>query len=135
MAQSNAIAHIQQVGFRTWENLAVAVPASGLTTLLQCNTRNVSRVFVQLDVTSNALDQFVISAKSTENGTATTLFNTTAHFTTLPAGGILKGTSGDLTTQAVGSGFFLLETLGIYEITVQASGNGAATVSIYGGGC
>jgi hypothetical protein len=47
----------------------------------------------------------------------------------------MVGASGDLTTLAAAStGWFILDTRGLARVKVLASGNGAATVTIYAGG-
>jgi hypothetical protein len=118
--------------FKEAKNLAVAVAASGNTTLLSIPVDGLERIFVQLDVTDNALDAFLIQARCSRDATATTLYSTAGAFTS-PVG-LLVGASGDLTTQAIGSGWFILDVRGLCEVTILASGNGAATVSIFAGG-
>lgn len=118
--------------FKEASNLAVAVPASGNTTLLTIPVEGLERIFVQLDVTDNALDAFLIRSRCSKDATTTTLYSTSGAFTS-PAG-LLVGASGDLTAQAVGSGWFIMDVRGLWDVTIQASGNGAATVSIFAGG-
>lgn len=113
-------------------NLALAVPASGNTTLLEIPVKGLERIFVQFDVTSNAFDAFIISARASRDASYAVLYNAAGDF--LVPQGLLLGASGDLTTQAVGSGWFIMDVRGLNEVKVEASGNGASTVSIYAGG-
>jgi hypothetical protein len=132
MSQVTSIREAPTTKLREAQNLAVAVPASGNTTLLQFRTYGLERIFVQIDVTVNALDTFLISGRASADATAATLYSTAGAFTS-PAG-LIVGASGDLTTQAVGSGWFIMDVRGLWDVTIQASGNGASTVSIYMGG-
>jgi hypothetical protein len=112
-------------------NASVSVPATGNTTLLTLPTVGIARIFVQLSVATQALDALIISAKAHPDATAITLYSTGAHFTS-PAG-LMKAASGDITTTAAGgTGWFVMETTGLYEVTLSASAAvNNAVVTIY----
>lgn len=116
----------------SFQNESVLVPEA-LTKLLDMNVAHCSRVFIQLTVAGQALDQFSISGAATPDAAAIIMFSAGADFTT-PAGLVIDA-SGNLTTQAVGSGWVMLDVAGLDRLTVScASGNVAgSTVSIYAG--
>ena len=120
-------------------NLSVAVAQAGNTTILEVDVREMDRLFVQVDVTGQALDAFAIAAKTHSNGAYQTLYSTVADFTFTGATGpgILVGTSGDLTIiAAAASGWFILDVSGLAFVRVQVSSGNVAgsTVSAYAGG-
>lgn len=113
------------------KNLAVAVLET-LTSLLQVNVAGYEKLTVSVDVTGQALDQFVIKGRNHGNGSLMTLFSAAGDFTS-PAG-IVVDASGDLTTQAAASsGWVVLDVSGWDKIEVlAASGNVAgSTVSAF----
>lgn len=82
--------------------------------------------YVSLEVTDNALDQFAIIVKASADDTGQTLYDTASDFTN-PLGDLI-GSSGDLTTQAVGNGFFRMNVEAYHTIEVwAASGNAAGS--------
>lgn len=113
-------------------NTSVAVPASGNTQLLSLEVDSLERIFVTFQVSSNALDAFIIKAKPTEDAPLVTLYSSTSDYN--DSVGLLVGTSGDLSTQAVGTGWFIMDVVGLDTVVIEASGNGASVVSIYAGG-
>lgn len=128
------IDHLPVKAFRRAANLAVSVPASGNTTLLQIPVRGLERIFVQFDVSSFNLDAFIIGARCSEDAATSTLYSSAGSYTS-PTG-LLIGASGDLTAvAAAGSGWFIMDVRGLFEVTIQASATGGtAAVSIYAGG-
>lgn len=117
-----------------YQTASFAVPAAGNTTVLTIPLgATQERLFVQFDVAAFALDAFRILARSHPSATATLLYSLAADYAA-PTG-ILVGASGDLTTvAAAGSGWFILDVRGLYEVTVQASANGGtALVTMYAG--
>jgi hypothetical protein len=113
------------------KNLAVSCPASGNTELLKLNVVGTTRLFVQISVATQALDAFIIAGKAHPEAANITLFSAAADFTT--PGGIIVDASGDITTTAAaGTGWFIMNTFSMVEITISASGavNNAA-VSIW----
>lgn len=135
MAQSNKV--IQQsapVKAIDISNLAVAVPQTGNTTLLTIPCHGVKQIMVQVVVSGQALDAFLIQARPTLDAALSTLYSAAADFTAPK--GLLIGASGDLTAQAVGTGWFIMDVTGLAEVAVLASSGNVAgsTVSAYCGG-
>jgi hypothetical protein len=114
--------------------LSVSVVQSGNTDVAVIDVKDVSRLCVEIVVAGQALDAFNVLARFHPSGSFQTLFSVAGDYTGVV--GLLQGTSGDLTTQAVGSGWFIMDTLGIDAIKLQASSGNAAgsTVSVYAGG-
>lgn len=90
------------------------------------------RIFVGLTVAVASLTGFMIQARPNENAAFQTLFSVNTDFTA--PSGILVGASGDLTTQGVGTGWFIMDTHGLYEIRILASSAGTATLALDIGG-
>jgi hypothetical protein len=85
-----------------------------------------TQAYVSIEVATNALDQFVIKAKASDQDTAQTLYSSAGDYTS-PAGDLI-GTSGDLTVLAVGNGFFRMNIEAYHSIEVWvASGNAAGS--------
>lgn len=119
----------------TTQNLAVAVPQAGNTTLLTLDTRGVERITVEIAVTVQALDAFIIQGKAHGSGSALTLYSVTLDYTTPK--GVLVGVSGDLTALAAGSsGWLVMDTKGFDSVIIQASSANVAgsTVSVFATG-
>lgn len=117
------------------KNTGIIIPATGNTVLATLPVIGLSTIAVQVDVSVNALDTFLIAARFHPDGSFVTLYSTTGAFTT-PAG-LLIGASGDLTGQAAGTtGWFVLDVRGLYEVRVSASGttNDLTSVSLYASG-
>lgn len=86
---------------------------------------------IEVTVTTAALDQFAILGKLSDAGTYQTLFSTSADFTS-PTG-LLVGTSGDLTAQAVGTGWFIMDCDGLSSVQIKAaSGTTTSGIAIKG---
>ena len=116
-------------------NLSVAVAQAGNTTIFERDVRGVDRLFLEAAVTGQALDAFIIQAKSHPDGSYQTLYSTAGDYT--GPTGILVGTSGDLTIIAAGaSGWFIMDVSSLAFVRVQASSGNVAgsTVSVYAGG-
>jgi hypothetical protein len=108
--------------------------AEALTEILSVNTAEHGVLSVQLTVATNALDQFAIKAKVHPAAPLETLFDSAGDFTS--PGGLLKITSGDLTTQAAATtGSFVMDISGYYQVRLYAaSGNVAGSVvDVYAG--
>lgn len=134
MAQTTSIqSQAKPKGFLIASNVGVAVAAAGLTTLLEFSCGVINRIFFSMVVASNALDAFAIQAKPHPDSPAyITLYSQAGDFTS-PTG-LIVATSGDLTAQAVGTGWFFMDVFGINMLRIQASGNGASVVGAYCGG-
>jgi hypothetical protein len=107
-------------------NPSVTVAQAGLTTILEVpEIADTVRCFCQIDAGSQALDAFEIQVKVHPDGDWVALYNASGDFTT-PAG-LLVGASGDLTGLALSTtGWFIMETRGLYGIRLQASCDNAA---------
>lgn len=115
-------------------NTAVSVPAAGNTQLLAVNVQRISRIFVQFSVATQNLDAFIIQIQDHPSGALQTIASVAGDYTAPK--GLLVGTSGDLTTvAAAGSGWFILDTTGLYAVVISASAAvDSAAVTIYAGG-
>jgi len=116
-------------------NIAVAVPQAGNTVLLTIPCHGLTRILVQVDVTVQALDAFIIQVRSTNVASLATLYSVAGDYTSPK--GLLVGASGDLTTiAAAASGWFIMDVDGLYEVVVSASSANVAgsTVDAYCGG-
>ena len=112
----------------TAANVGAVIPASGSTDVLTVPVHGMTNLGVQIVVGVHALDAFAIKARFHRDADFVTLYSTAGAFNT-PAG-LLIGASGDLTSQAVGTGWFILDVRGLYEVRVSASGSVDDTTSI-----
>ena len=113
-------------------NVAVSVAATGNTEILDIITNGISELGIEIAVTVQALDAFIVQGRMSPNGTYQTLYSAAGDFTT-PAGLVIDA-SGDLTVQAAASsGWLLLNVAPLYSVKILASANaaGAATVTAY----
>jgi hypothetical protein len=112
---------------------AVACPATGNTALLTISTAGLERLFVQISVATQALDAFLIQGRAASGASFVTLFSAAGDFTS-PAG-LMVDASGDLTTLAAsGTGWFVMDVRGLYEVKLLASGAvDSAAVTVYAG--
>ncbi|WP_025873044.1 hypothetical protein [Methylobacillus glycogenes] len=117
------------------DNTDIAVPQVGLTEVATMVVSGHSRVFFQVTVQNFALDQFVISARATEQAPFSPLFSQSSDY--LAPDGILLGCSDDLSLLAAGKvASMLLDVRGFYEFKLEASSVNVAgsIVNIHGGG-
>ena len=110
---------------------ATLVPAS-TTEFITVPVEGVDRVMVHLVVAVAALTGFAIKAKVNAKADADILYNAAGDFTS-PSGALVDA-SGDLTTLAIGTGWFILDTKGLDSIIIAATSGGTATLAIEGGG-
>lgn len=109
----------------------VITVTTNLDTVVEIPVDEFEKLSCEVAVTIAALDQFVISMKSHKDGSYQTLFSQASDFTT--PSGLLVGASGDLTSQAVGSGFFIIDCDGLSSIRIQAaSGTTTSGVKVLG---
>lgn len=109
-----------------FKTVAAVTVAETLTSLIAVNVAGYERLTAEIKVAGQALDQFVVKGRTHPGGTMMTLFATGTDFTT-PAGMVVDA-SGDLTLQAVGSGWLALDVSGWERIEIQAaSGNVAGS--------
>lgn len=121
----------QELHIVSQTNVGLAVAAGGNTTLLEFQVHGVERISVQFTVADNALDAFIVQGKVHPNAPYVTFTSVAEDYTNTPTGRIMKA-SGDLTTVAAsGSGWFDMDVSGLQSVKILASGNGAATVSIW----
>ena len=116
-------------------NVPTVVVAQGTTdTVATFNVKAYTRIFVEVVVSGFAIDAFVIAARAHPSGSFLTLYSAALDYTAPSE--ILVGASGDLTTQAVGSGWFIMDVIGLEQVRISASSGNAAgsTVVLYAGG-
>jgi hypothetical protein len=112
-------------------NPLVSVPQAGNTEIARISVVGCDRLTAEILVAGQALDAFIVKGKCTRDGADITLFSIATDYTT-PAG-IVIDASGDLTSQAVGTGWLVLDVRGFYDISLHASSGNVAgsTVSIH----
>lgn len=119
--------------FLSVENADVAV-ANTLTEIATIEVAGLSRLFLQLTVANHDLNQFMISARATNNAPWSVLYATSGDYQT--PRGILIGVSGDLSTLGAGeTGDIVLDVRGFYELRFSARSRdaGGSIVSVFGG--
>lgn len=114
------------------KKLDIAV-LEALTALNTIDTVLYDRLNVQINVASNALDQFTVQAKVQSDAPFINVATVGASFTALSFP--MLSASGDLTTQAVGNGSFIMDCSGYVAVKLSAaSGNaGGSVVDLYWG--
>jgi len=112
-------------------NLNVAVPQAGLTLIASMQIEGCERAAFEIIVAGQALDAFEVHAKCSSTGNDIVLANAALDFTS-PSKSIFD-TSGDLTSQAVGTGWVIVNTHCFYEVSLYASSGNVAgsTVSVH----
>lgn len=119
---------------REYEAITVASLSEALTVIATFDVSNIERIYVEIAVTDQALDQFEIHCRAHNQGSYQQMFNAAVDYTS-PIG-ILVGVSGDLTIIAAGaSGWFMLDVRSIESLQIKAaSGNVAGSgVTVYAG--
>lgn len=127
--------------------LAVSLPAAGiaatyftattnsdvdsLETVATFDVSNLERASFEITVATADLTAFAVQARLSGAGSFVTLYSAAGDYTS-PTG-ILVGTSGDLTTLAVGTGWLILDVAGIDAIRFRAAGT-SSSVTIQGMG-
>lgn len=117
------------------KNLAVSLPGTGNTTILDWDVTRLARIFVEIsNAAGQALDVFQIQARAHPDGDFITLYSTSGDFGT-PIG-LLVGTSGNLAALAAAAvGFFIMDVTGIERVRILASAAAdSAIVSVYATG-
>lgn len=117
------------------ENLALSVAATGNTTVLDVDVRDLERIMIQVSPTVQALDAFIVSIQPHTGGAYSTIASAAADYTA--PSGLIVGASGDLTAlAAAATGWIIVDVRGLSRLRVQASAAaaGAATVTAYAGG-
>lgn len=99
-------------------SVASAIPATGNTDLLEICTRGLAQLFVQFDVTTQALDGFIVSGKA-QDGSYKSMYTA---ITSTP-GGLIVAASGTLaSTAAAAGGWFVMNVKGLDYVKVSVSG-------------
>lgn len=100
-------------------NASVAVIQAGNTDILVVPTANIKEVGFGITVAGFALDTFLVLGQFHKESAFVTLYSSAGSFTS-PAG-LVVAASGDLTTQAVGTGWLILDTKPLYAVKLQCS--------------
>lgn len=124
--------YIQRALFFT--GAANSLDNNGLQDIFTLDVEGAARICCRLTVAVNALAAFAIQGLfNNADNTWYTLRSTAGQFTS-PTG-ILVDTSGDLTSQAVGTGWFIMDCAGLTKLKLQANSSaaGGSTIAISGG--
>lgn len=106
---------------------------SGVQDIFTIDVAGLVRIGVHLTVATAALSAFQIQGLFHPDGAYVTLKSLAAHYTS--PSGILVDSSGDLTTLAVGSGWFILDVAGLNKIKLRANSSAASsTLAMVGSG-
>lgn len=118
----------------TAKNESVSVIQTGNTNVLQIPCERITEVGIAVVVAGQALDAFIVQGKFHRDGSLVTLYSAAGAYTS-PAG-LIVAASGDLTVQAVGTGWLIVDVRPLYELAIlTSSGNVAgSTVSMYATG-
>ena len=133
--QSTSYTHAGGVTRMSTKRTGMSTAAATTDIVLTLPVELLDRIAVQVDVTTRALDAFVIKGKFHKDGAFVSLYSAGASYTS-PAG-LLLGASGDLTAQGAGTtGWFIMDVRGLYEVQVLASGtiDGTGLISAYANG-
>src|SRR3990167_9406192 len=119
----------------TAENLALAVPLTGNTTLLEMVTEGAEKLSVQVDNTIQALDAFIVQGRVHRDSSYETFASAAGDYST-PVGRMLRVTGAPVTLAASASASFDMDVSGLYSVKILASGSNAtdSVVSIYASG-
>jgi len=113
---------------------ANALDNSGSQDVFSLDVAGLVRIAIHITVATNALAAFAIKGLVSEADTTYVTLKSTAGQFTSPSG-ILIDTSGDLTAQAVGEGWFVLNVAGFAKIKIFANSAGASsTIALKGSG-
>jgi hypothetical protein len=109
--------------------------ASGNTQLIELNLHTgVEKVSFQVDVTTQALDAFIVQGRVHQDASYFTIANAAADFSA-PSGRILAANGALCSLAAAASGRFDLDTSGLFSVKVSASAAvDGAVVTIYATG-
>lgn len=111
------------------KSVATAIPAAGLTDIMEIPTLGLKNIGVEFDVATNDLDQFVVYAKFHPDDVFHSLY--TAIDATPTESPLVIAASGTLASQAAGSsGWFIMDVRGIYAIKIAVSGTVADTTAV-----
>jgi hypothetical protein len=132
MTQSASLVATQLRPVYLAENVKGAISATGDTVILEMNLGGViQNLGVEVVVGVNSLDNLLVEIKRHPNSSWTTYTN---GITSTPAGLILAA-SGTLSSQAVGTGWFVMDVRGLYGVRVSASGTTDEATTVTGRAC
>lgn len=103
------------------DNVGVVVAQVGNTAILEAIVEDIDELGLSLLVAGQALDAFVFQARMSPDAAYQTILTTTA-----TPGGVLLASSGELATQAVGSGYAVFDVRGFYSVKFLASSGNVA---------
>ena len=128
MAQTSSLVGTQlRPVFQAANSAAVTCPAAGNTEVLTMILQHmIQNLMVSLTVAVNSIDGFLVEVQFHPEGPWVTL---TSAVTATPSGLILAA-SGTLASQAVGTGWFLMDVRGLYGVRVSASGTVDDTTTV-----
>lgn len=99
------------------QNLAVAVPAAGNTTLLEVNVLGLKRLGVSV-LSTVLFDAFIVEVRMHQSDTYATL---TSGVTSTPAGQVVAASGTLATLGAATPGWVLLDVQGFHSVRIRAS--------------
>lgn len=113
--------------FRYNDIVATVVPAAS-TVMGTIHTQGAKRLFVEIAVAVASLTAFEIDARPDPAAAYVPLYSVSADF--LTPRGLMVGASGDLTTQAAGTGWFIMDVIGLESVQIKATSGGTATLAM-----
>ena len=132
-ATQSKLSYLQRAGY--FSGAANAMDNSGLQDIFTMDVEGLARIALRITVATNALAAFAIQGLLHPDDSAYVTLKSTAGQFSSPTG-ILVDSSGDLTTQAVGSGWFVMDVAGLSKIKIRANSSaaGGSTMAISGSG-
>ena len=133
MAQTSSLVGTQLRPVFKCDSGVITIPATGNTVLATMILQHmIQNLNVSLTPAVHAIDGFLVEVMFHPEGPWVTY---TSAITSTPAGLILAA-SGTLASQAVGTGWFIMDVRGLYGVQVSASGSvdDTTTVRILAGG-
>ena len=111
------------------KSVVTGIPAGSTVDILETITLGLKNIGVSFDVATNALDVFTVSAKFHPDDTFHSLY--TAIDATPTESPLVIAASGTLASQGAGTtGWFIMDTRGIYAIKISVSGTVADTTDV-----
>ena len=117
------------------QNSLGLVVSDSLASVHTLDTSKLYRLFIEVAVGDNDLDQFEIHARANASGSYQSLYSASSNY--LAPKGILKGVSGDLTAiNTTFSGWLIMDvsTLESLQLHMASSNAAGSTIDVYAGG-
>lgn len=108
---------------REFDDITLDSLDEALTTIATFDVSNIERIYIEITITDNALDQFEILCRPNSTGSYQKMYSSVDDYTS-PAG-ILVGVSGDLTIIST-SGWFILDVKSIESLQIKAASSNVA---------